>query len=69
MKTVFQARRSADVSVVATNDASINPVIRAIVDADYKIDKNSDLIHFSLKSHKVFLFDKESEERINFEVK
>ena len=57
-----------DVSVVFTNEASVNPVIRAIVDADYKIDKNSESIRFSLKPHKVFLFNVETEERLYFEV-
>ncbi len=58
-----------DVSVVSTNEASLNPFIRSIVDADYKISKDSEVIKFSLKSHKVFLFDVETEERIRFEVK
>ena len=57
-----------DVSVVSTNPASINPFIRSIVDADYKISKEIKSINFSLKAHKVFLFDKETEERIRFEV-
>ena len=57
-----------DVSVVSTNEASLNPVIRSIVDADYKIDKNDETIKFALKPHKVFLFDVETEERIRFEV-
>ena len=57
-----------DVSVVSMNDASLNPFIRSIVDADYKIDKNDETIKFSLKPHKVFLFDVETEERIRFEV-
>ena len=58
-----------DVSVVSTNGASLNPVIRSIVDADCKINKNDESISFSLKAHKVFLFDIETEERIRFEVK
>ena len=58
-----------DVSVVSTNPASINPVIRSIVDADYKIDKEDESVSFALKAHKVFLFDTETEERIYFEVK
>ena len=57
-----------DVSVVSTNPASLNPVIRSIVDADCGIDKNSDTIRFALKPHKVFLFDVATEERIRFEV-
>ena len=58
-----------DVSVVSTNEASQNPFIRSIVDADYKIDKNEKTIKFDLKPHKVFLFDAKTEERIKFEVK
>ena len=58
-----------DVSVVATHSATVNPVIRAIIDADNKIDLAEQTIRFSLKPHKVFLFNKETEERIDFEVK
>ena len=59
-----------DVSIVSTHPASANPVVRSIVDADYKIDKESySKVSFTLKPHKVFLFDKETEERIYFEVK
>ena len=58
-----------DVSVVATHAASVNPVVRAIIDADNKIDLAEKAIRFSLKPHKVFLFNKETEERIEFEVK
>ena len=58
-----------DVSVISTHPASVNPVIRSIVDADNKIDLSSETVRFSLKPHKVFLFDKETEVRIPFEVK
>ena len=58
-----------DVSVVSTHPASLNPFVRSIVDADYKISKDDETINFSLKPHKVFLFDVETEERIRFEVK
>ncbi len=58
-----------DVSVVCTHPASQNPVVRAIVDADNKIDPESKTVSFSLKAHKVFLFDKENEKRVYFEVK
>ena len=57
-----------DVSVVSKHAASLNPVVRSIVDADYNIDKSSETVKFSLKPHKVFLFDLETEERIYFEV-
>ena len=55
-----------DVSVVSTHAASLNPVIRSIVDADNKIDITAGTIRFALKSHKVFLFNAETEERIYF---
>ena len=57
-----------DVSVVSTHDAAQSPIIRSIVDADTPIDTDSENICFSLKPHKVFLFNKETEERIYFEV-
>ena len=55
-----------DVSVVCTHASSANPSIRAIVDADDIADKDMKTVRFSLKSHKVFLFNKETEERIRF---
>ena len=57
-----------DVSIVTTNEASVNPIIRSIVDADNKIDTGAEKVSFSLKPHKVFIFNKETEERIRFEV-
>lgn len=57
-----------DVSVVSTNEASANPFIRSIIDADYKIDRSAETVKFNLKPHKVFLFDSITEERIRFEV-
>ncbi len=58
-----------DSSVVSTHPASVNPVVRSIINSDNKVDRNSQTVSFSLKSHKVFLFNKENEERIYFEVK
>ena len=57
-----------DVSVVCTHAASLNPVIRAIVDADNKVATGA-TVSYSLKPHKVFLFSKEDETRLRFEVK
>ncbi len=56
-----------DVSVVSTHEASLNPIIRSIIDADNKIDVTSATVKYSLKPHKVFLFDAETEERIFIE--
>ena len=58
-----------DVSVVATNAASANPCVRAIIDADNKIDLSQKTVRYSVKPHKFFLFNKETEERIRYEVK
>ncbi|MBQ8432817.1 MAG: ABC transporter ATP-binding protein [Clostridia bacterium] len=58
-----------DVSVVSTHPASLNPVIRSIINADNKIDTSAETVKYSLKPHKVFLFNKETETRIYFEVK
>ena len=55
-----------DVSVVSTNPASQNPLIRSIIDADNKIDLGSETIRYRVKPHKLFLFHKETEERIRF---
>ena len=58
-----------DSSVVSTNAASLNPVVRSIIDSDNKVDTESDVVRFSVKPHKMFVFNKETEERIYFEVK
>jgi multiple sugar transport system ATP-binding protein len=58
-----------DVSIVSTNPASVNPVIRSIINADNKVDLSAETVRYSLKPHKVFLFNKETEERIRCEVK
>ncbi len=58
-----------DVSIVSTNPASCNPVIRSIINADNKMDITADAVRYTLKPHKVFLFDKATEERIPYEVK
>ena len=57
-----------DVSIVSRHASSLNPVLRSIINADNKIDVTSATVSFSLKPHKVFLFDAETEERIYFEV-
>ena len=56
-----------DVSVVSTHSASVNPIVRSIIDAD-DTPKAAATVRFALKPHKVFLFNAETEERIYFEV-
>ena len=58
-----------DVSIVSKHASSLNPVIRSIVNADYKVSVDSTTVSYTLKAHKVFLFDKKDETRIRFEVK
>ena len=40
-----------------------------IINADNKVDATKETVSYSLKAHKVFVFNKETEERIYFEVK
>jgi multiple sugar transport system ATP-binding protein len=57
-----------DVSVVATNEASVNPVVRSIISSENNVDTSTGIIRYSIKPNKLFLFDHETEERIPFEV-
>ena len=57
-----------DVSIVSTNTFSQNPVVRSIINSDYKINTESETVRYDLKPHKTFIFDKKTEERIYFEV-
>ena len=58
-----------DVSIVSTNPASVNPLIRSIINADNKVDMTRTTVSYNIKPHKFFLFNKETEERIRYEVK
>ena len=55
-----------DVSIVTTHPASCNVTIRSIIDADCKVDITATSVRYNLKPHKVFIFNKETEERIYF---
>ena len=55
-----------DVSVVSRHANSQNPVVRSIINSDANIDTSATTISYSLKSHKVFIFNKDTEERIRF---
>ncbi len=58
-----------DASVVSTHEAAVSPVIRAIISSDICVDTSAETVKYSIKPHKFFLFNKETEERIYFEVK
>ena len=55
-----------DTSVVSTHPAFQGEEIRAIVDSEIKVDPFAENISFSLRPSKVHLFDKETEERIEW---
>ena len=58
-----------DVSIVSRNANSVNPIIRSIVDADNKIDTSKNEVRFNIKPNKIFIFNKETGERIYTEGK
>ncbi len=58
-----------DVSIVSKHEYSLNETIRSIIDADNDVDPNAKTVRFALKPNKVFLFNKETEERIFVEEK
>ena len=58
-----------DVSIVATHECSTNPIIRAIIDADNVIADDVKTVRFAIKPNKIFLFNKETEERLYVEGK
>ena len=58
-----------DISIVSENSASVNPIIRSIVSADSvkeHITADQKTVTYSVKPHKVFIFNKEDEKRIYF---
>lgn len=52
-----------DISIVSSHSESTKPTIRTIVDSDVKLP-TSGQVKFNLKPHKVFLFNRETEERL-----
>jgi len=58
-----------DASVVSTHPNSVNPVVRAIISSDIKVDTSAAIVKYNIKPHKFFLFNKDTEQRLYFEVK
>ena len=56
-----------DISIVSNHPDSDNPIVRSIIDADNLGGVGEGIVSFSLKPHKVFLFNKETEERLYVE--
>ena len=55
-----------DISIVSKNKACQGASIRSIINTDGKLDVGGAVVRFSLKPNKVFIFDKDSEERYRF---
>ena len=58
-----------DTSVVSKHAAYTGATIRSIIPSEDVADTSSDKVHFTLKPKKVYLFDAETEETIDFEVR
>lgn len=56
-----------DISIVSSKEECENSLIRAIISDENIVDANKETVRFSLKSNKVYLFHKESEERVRYE--
>ena len=53
-----------DISVVCTHPDCENAAIRAIINADSRVDTTRETVCFALKPHKVFLFHRETQARL-----
>ncbi len=57
-----------DITVVSTHTASENTVIRSIISAENNVNTGSETVRFDIKPNKIFIFSKETEERILFKL-
>ena len=57
-----------DITVVSTHGESQNVEIRSIVSSANKVDMSSGKVKFDAKPEKVFLFSKETEQRVHYEL-
>ncbi len=55
-----------DISIVSTHTASQNAAIRSIINAENNLNITGTTVRFDLKPSKLFLFNKENEQRITF---
>ncbi len=58
-----------DITVVSKHADCENVEIRSIISAENLVDTRKDVVRFSIKPNKLFLFHKQTEERIHFEWK
>lgn len=55
-----------DVSILSFHPACEAAFVRSIIDSENQVDASRETVRFSLKPHKVFLFCKDTEERLPF---
>lgn len=58
-----------DISVVSAHECCEAPAIRSIINAENIVDTSSETVRFAVKPYKLFLFHKETGERIYFPTK
>lgn len=58
-----------DVSIVSTHSACAGQTVRSIINAENRVDTGSSEVRFALKPNKVFLFHRDTEERILFDIR
>lgn len=58
-----------DVSIVSAHSACAGQTVRSIINAENRVDTGSSEVRFALKPNKVFLFNRETEERILFDIR
>ncbi len=58
-----------DVSIVSLHSACAGQMVRSIINAENRVDTGSSEVRFALKPNKVFLFNRETEERILFDIR
>ena len=58
-----------DISVVCAHAAAPGAQLRAIISAENTVDTQKPAVRFDLKPRKVHLFDRNTEQRVRFEVK
>lgn len=55
-----------DISVVASHESANGAAVRAIISSDNQVDTRSETVRFDVRPNKVFVFHKETEERITW---
>ena len=53
-----------DMSVISKNAAAQTPTVRSIIDSDLRSEIGGETVSFSIKPNKIFVFHKETEERL-----